>query len=477
MAIRYTPRSITGCFTCKRRRKKCDERKPYCLKCEKGGFKCEGYPTFEERIRRITFDSPTDPSSEQSTSSGTAPIDSVSTMSIKRESNLVPPETSEGFLDPVKTSSSNNITPLIDWNLSTQRDSGVPHTDSFNPEKNMDQPQSLASDSLRGPETFDYSFAEHPLLLSPSSFSSLPSSIASGRTLFGRSITMASKQANLLGSLSLDHPQDRTSKLVEYGRTNLSSGLLYGSPWSLTSDVDLKLDDEDDPEGIRNIIYRSPIPDPNTQSNALSFVLQSYASWVNFVTFEPLKVAGLIREGVIMQFASSPELILIQRYSGPLSSVIALMEAAAPIFRRACPEPPEKLVNLPNILTSPGLNLQHFAATDVLISVTTVRPMFFKYDVGCSPEVFFQLVEGNYGLQWLHGAPDRFVVLLAWINALLEDHGRNVDPRYVAEIESQVQETKIKPCFSPDPMFLILRFVVQECWRQTVYVYLYMVRE
>ncbi|CAE6369483.1 unnamed protein product [Rhizoctonia solani] len=307
MAIRYTPRSITGCFTCKRRRKKCDERKPYCLKCEKGGFKCEGYPTFEERIRRITFDSPTDPSSEQSTSSGTAPIDSVSTMSIKRESNLVPPETSEGFLDPVKTSSSNNITPLIDWNLSTQRDSGVPHTDSFNPEKNMDQPQSLASDSLRGPETFDYSFAEHPLLLSPSSFSSLPSSIASGRTLFGRSITMASKQANLLGSLSLDRPQDRTSKLVEYGRTNLSSGLLYGSPWSLTSDVDLKLDDEDDPEGIRNIIYRSPIPDPNTQSNALSFVLQSYASWVNFVTFEPLKVAGLIREGVIMQFASSPE--------------------------------------------------------------------------------------------------------------------------------------------------------------------------
>ncbi|KAI1411941.1 hypothetical protein F5Y13DRAFT_53151 [Hypoxylon sp. FL1857] len=33
----------TGCVTCKRRRVKCDERKPYCGRCEKSGYVCAGY--------------------------------------------------------------------------------------------------------------------------------------------------------------------------------------------------------------------------------------------------------------------------------------------------------------------------------------------------------------------------------------------------------------------------------------------------
>jgi len=37
-------RSKTGCITCRRRKKKCDERKPECLNCEKNGSICEGYP-------------------------------------------------------------------------------------------------------------------------------------------------------------------------------------------------------------------------------------------------------------------------------------------------------------------------------------------------------------------------------------------------------------------------------------------------
>lgn len=55
-------RSKTGCFTCRRRKKKCDETKPTCTKthprstdaarayisagkhCEKNNLQCEGYP-------------------------------------------------------------------------------------------------------------------------------------------------------------------------------------------------------------------------------------------------------------------------------------------------------------------------------------------------------------------------------------------------------------------------------------------------
>lgn len=36
-------RSRKGCHTCKRRHKKCDEARPFCERCIKGGFQCDGY--------------------------------------------------------------------------------------------------------------------------------------------------------------------------------------------------------------------------------------------------------------------------------------------------------------------------------------------------------------------------------------------------------------------------------------------------
>jgi len=38
-----TDRLCTGCRTCRRRRVKCDEQQPLCVRCEKGGFDCEGF--------------------------------------------------------------------------------------------------------------------------------------------------------------------------------------------------------------------------------------------------------------------------------------------------------------------------------------------------------------------------------------------------------------------------------------------------
>ncbi|KAK4192315.1 fungal-specific transcription factor domain-containing protein [Podospora australis] len=37
-------RSKTGCLTCRKRKKKCDETKPRCMNCEKNAVVCEGYP-------------------------------------------------------------------------------------------------------------------------------------------------------------------------------------------------------------------------------------------------------------------------------------------------------------------------------------------------------------------------------------------------------------------------------------------------
>ncbi|TGO64439.1 hypothetical protein BCON_0007g00890 [Botryotinia convoluta] len=39
----YFPKTRTGCWTCRKRRVKCDEEKPHCARCEASGFKCDGY--------------------------------------------------------------------------------------------------------------------------------------------------------------------------------------------------------------------------------------------------------------------------------------------------------------------------------------------------------------------------------------------------------------------------------------------------
>ncbi|SMQ46562.1 unnamed protein product [Zymoseptoria tritici ST99CH_3D7] len=46
---RYAPKTRTGCITCKIRRVKCDEGKPYCKRCTTTGRKCDGYTNLVEQ--------------------------------------------------------------------------------------------------------------------------------------------------------------------------------------------------------------------------------------------------------------------------------------------------------------------------------------------------------------------------------------------------------------------------------------------
>ncbi|KAL5641814.1 hypothetical protein ACGC1H_002039 [Rhizoctonia solani] len=175
-------------------------------------------------------------------------------------------------------------------------------------------------------------------------------------------------------------------------------------------------------------------------------------------------------------FDYSYELIFIACKLLPLSSVLAIMQAGAPIFRRACPDHSEALVHLPGLLLHIDVSLRYYATMDVLLSVITNRPMFFRYNVTFTPQVTEPMmhIENHLGLQWLYGVPDRLVVTLARMNAFREDFGLCVDGTFIRELEAEIASFRVVLGLSGDPAFTVARMIVQECWRQAAYIYLYM---
>ncbi|KAF8761920.1 hypothetical protein RHS01_01296 [Rhizoctonia solani] len=163
---------------------------------------------------------------------------------------------------------------------------------------------------------------------------------------------------------------------------------------------------------------------------------------------------------------------------GSLVSVLHVMDLYAPIFRRACPEPDDRLVNLPRTLTTITIHLQYFVTLDVLLSIITRRPMFFRYDLTfLSPEdeELLNMSDGP-GLRWLYGVPDRLMVTLAKMNTFLEDFGSLLERDRVKELEEEIRafNSIVLPNKGMDPSLGLARTVVQESWRLAAYVYLYM---
>ncbi|GAB1522236.1 hypothetical protein RhiTH_005350 [Rhizoctonia solani] len=124
---------------------------------------------------------------------------------------------------------------------------------------------------------------------------------------------------------------------------------------------------------------------------------------------------------------------------------------------------------------SASVNIRHFATTDIIVSITTGRPMFFRYDTSYSPQILEMIKDGRYGMQWLHGIADQYIVILAHINVLFEEFGTKASTEHVAEIENQISEVGSFTERSADPVSTVWRYTVRECWKMTMYIYLYMV--
>ncbi|KAJ1311882.1 hypothetical protein OPQ81_010341 [Rhizoctonia solani] len=198
-----------------------------------------------------------------------------------------------------------------------------------------------------------------------------------------------------------------------------------------------------------------------------------------FIATPPSFVPVLDRQNAIRILDNMLEILGLQLETQNTWDCIHSLENAAPVFRRACPDLPGRPINLPNLLLDLSLNPRYFATLDIVIALVTGLPTLFQYEVPFSLELcertYQWQMRGNYGLQWLYGFPDQFIMLFAWINTLSETPGAGDNPELITWIERQLPLIKVAIDESGDPFLRIRRIVVLESWRFAAFIYLYMV--
>ncbi|EUC54308.1 fungal-specific transcription factor domain protein [Rhizoctonia solani AG-3 Rhs1AP] len=573
-ANRMTSRAHSGCITCKTSRKTCDETRPKCQRCAKFGIECGGYSSVDQDGSKFAKRGPhprlTPEVALWTPGLSLSPAPNLGSFETPLDTfGAIPPFT---FTQPQETSSEAGVGELS--GPSTQL-SNTPSALDSRSHLDTDQHTLLHSSSksmLGSPITIEIIDLTAPPFNIPETQppqSSLSTGLLGSHmsTSHGQSLATTERlslaiaraptkftpgQASLYEALFSLEENTYASPLLQtpsMSRPRFSSASSSSSqsrsPWA-SPDVDDDTSDtseDDDRDNAKQIWCSSPMMDSSIPTNSLPYVLQSYATWLNYTTFEPLRLVHPTKECVVAKFASSQEsrnkIILIanamsmlrrtrnprgvslvsmlasqvhetialfksnyrvtpgseqenaraaldhiveilgvQLYSSPLSAVIRLLEDTAPVFRSACPEPLTQLVSLPDLLLGPWVHLRYFAVTDVTLSITTGRPMFFRYDVEFSLELCERMTQrkANFGLTWMHGMPDELVLLFAWMNNLREEAqlGIFIDEEVVARIENDIQQLQIVPGNAADPTLKVTRLVVQECWRQVAYIYLYM---
>ncbi|KAG8683855.1 hypothetical protein FRC08_014030 [Ceratobasidium sp. 394] len=169
------------------------------------------------------------------------------------------------------------------------------------------------------------------------------------------------------------------------------------------------------------------------------------------------------------------EMISVQRLLSPLSHFMKLLQEVAPVYREACPEPPGAPIHLPSKLVHPEPVLRLFPAMEIVLSLSTGRPMLHQYDVTQTSDLSEHVLQvDNVGVRWMHGVPDHFLLMLARMHMLRDELGPNVDPWIVQELEAGIDDFKPGLDESLDSYLRVARLAVQEAWRQVMYIYLYM---
>ncbi|KAF8760838.1 hypothetical protein RHS01_01331 [Rhizoctonia solani] len=452
-------RSTTGCYACKSRRKKCDEAKPSVSVRVPGAYREE----HQEENKTCTKT----PKRTAEKLQKEKELHLATASKLHKNANA---HTLSALFDQLfNPSLCAPLSPNITWDDIIQQYPSQPQKDTF------------SLDPLTG----------QALLLLPD-----PNLVPQG-SMSGSNLT--SGQAILFDALfslgEIAHP----SSCVD------SDGTTYRNSSSETDELE-----EADIKFVRH--------------NLLAFALQSYAQWIPLTVFEPLTIVNKTKQALIDQLAyptSRSRILLISQIMSSLSKswvveehlkqMIGLLveqisvtltgytaqnsqclanEAERQRANSALDNtlersparnssvlaafPPPHPPHLTSLLSDPRLNTRLFAGLDIVFSVATGNSTFGKYHVprGLQLREELEKMQESYGLRWLCGMPDQYIMLVAYMDELKEDGNATED--MIQQIEDYITNMRIAPPESKDPMLRIGRMVVQECWREAMHIYLYM---
>ncbi|CAE6443246.1 unnamed protein product [Rhizoctonia solani] len=491
-------RSRSGCLTCKTRRKKCDETKPFCQRCERSGIQCSGYSYLggsdEGKViknwTQPAYSMPIESLPALTRISRTARNGRSSSSSVNSSSSRTRQGTHEGA--PSRRGASSEFasgsdaspdlfnSPFdIDPNLPSYTTTNEAMENWWNLDPSLLSLDQQVGDTSRGLqhqpfESSDISTISDTVNSPSAQYDLVPQSLTPGQASLFQALF------SLSDSTSDPHPTTRPP--IGYPQVDLSS-LSSHSPHANMSRAELE-DGDDEDESVKQIIYGTMRLDMNAEGNTLPYVLESYAAWITRTAFEPKKAAPGTRDLILKQFGDSEDsrwtvttlarvvrtLAESSTWGDGLDSLRNLSYLPAV---RALREQVHQKVDEVLSYSGPVEGQELSNALKVMGNVME-RNMLFHYDTTYDPSLSQPAIQfsGEAGLQWLHGIPDVIVIVFARINTMCRQG--YADSWAVAETESMLRNFLAVPCLSSDPFLTVARIMVQECWRQVAFIYLYM---
>ncbi|KAF8707363.1 hypothetical protein RHS03_04475, partial [Rhizoctonia solani] len=511
-------RSTTGCYACKSRRKKCDEAKPKCLRCTKAGGNCEYEylaPTGRSTKKR-TRPAPRPQSEQLKKLQKEKELHLATASKLHKNANA---HTLSALFDQLfNPSLCAPLSPNITWDDIIQQYPSQPQKDTFSldpltgqallllPDPNLVPQGSMSGSNLTSGQAilFDALFSlgeigsSSPTLsipiVPPTHMIADPSSCVDSD---GTTYRNSSSETDELEEADIKFVRQLFClSPIKLGR-GVDSNLLAFALQSYAQWIPLTVFE---PLTIVNktkqaLIDQLAYPTSRSRILLISQIMSSLSkSWV---VEEHLKqMIGLLVEQISVtltgytaqnsqclaneaerQRANSAldntlEMLGILVYSSPLSATLSVLRLATPVFLAAFPPPHPP--HLTSLLSDPRLNTRLFAGLDIVFSVATGNSTFGKYHVprGLQLREELEKMQESYGLRWLCGMPDQYIMLVAYMDELKEDGNATED--MIQQIEDYITNMRIAPPESKDPMLRIGRMVVQECWREAMHIYLYM---
>ncbi|KAG9074787.1 hypothetical protein FS749_013623, partial [Ceratobasidium sp. UAMH 11750] len=472
----------TSCLTCKRRRKRCDKTRPACERCKASGFDCLGYahleqaslgPNLEESAKylgEINYVSGTPlivdaalrhPSSEFLLAPGAYPVTSPSNFTAGYSgapfsSCLNASGVSTGFIHETSAYSCTLPSdyvgpPLVSEIPASRQDSSTEQPIIINPILHRSGTHHI--DSSNGlPTSVSVWHPPNPLPFLPR----MPSTLTPDST--GPMIDYILSQHEQLINLAYFKPLHQQ---IVHIRNSLSERLHTSQATRLAM-------------FLRSNILRAIL------SGAGAEKFSAYFSWLHRFD-QQLRLApekGVIFANLQDRLTGTLEVSFLKLRLCKSTNVYQTLQDSAPVFlqialavttQQPAARPPS-VISVASILASTRYELSHFILLDSFCSMLYALPQVIDYDTSVAP-----LESHTHPVEWIHGCPATFQATLVNINSLF--HRKQPGSRLEwKSIEQYLKSWRpvIQASRDGESWGAIARLAIQESWRHTLLIYLYM---